>query len=247
MQALHNAKTSMVCFREHLEQFSASFARFGTTKLQLQELGLILESYDVETAQHSERVFCLATALGQALGLNDWQLEALQQGATLHDLGKVIVPNAILCKTTPLDAKEWAVMKTHVEYGYYFASKIAGLNPGALNVIRYHHERWDGTGYPLGLKAKHIPLEARIFAICDVYDALISERPYKRAWTQDQVVQQLRLESGKHFDTEVVEALIQHLTLASDNIFVPEINSHTRATGFESSIDFLNMPPTLAC
>jgi HD-GYP domain-containing protein (c-di-GMP phosphodiesterase class II) len=161
-------------------------------------------------------------------------------------LGKVIVPNAIFCKTTPLDAKEWAVMKTHVEYGYYYASKIAGLNPGALNVIRYHHERWDGTGYPAGLKAKHIPLEARVFAICDVYDALISERPYKLAWTQEQAVHQLRLESGKHFDPEVVQALIAYFTFASGKISAPEINPHTRATGFETTFDFFDVPPTPA-
>lgn len=247
MQAFEQFKTAIVGFREHLEQFSVNFSEFGSSKPQLQELGLILETQHVDTVKHCERTLCLATALGQAMGLNDWQLEALQQGAYLHDLGKVIVPNAILCKTTTLDPKEWTIMKTHVEYGYYFASKIPGLNPGALNVIRYHHERWDGTGYPAGLKGSAIPLEARIFAICDVADALISERPYKHAWTQTQAVQQLRLDSGTHFDPGVVEAFIQNLTLASDNMLTPEINLHPRATGFESNFDCFETPLTLAC
>jgi HD-GYP domain-containing protein (c-di-GMP phosphodiesterase class II) len=244
MQALEQLKTSMVAFRQHLEHCSTRFSRFGSSKTQLQALELILETHHIETAKHRDRVLCLATTLGQSLGLNDWQLEALEQGAALHDLGKVIVPNAILCKTTTLDPKEWAVMKTHVEYGFYFASKIPGLNPGALNVIRYHHERWDGTGYPAGLKAKNIPLEARVFAICDVYDALISERPYKRAWTPEQAFHQLRLESGKHFDPDVVEALIQNLTLASGNRISTEINSQTRATAIH--FDRFDTPLTLA-
>ena len=213
MQAFEQFKTSIAGFREHLEQFSVNFSEFGSSNAQLQELGSILESQHVDTVKHCERVLSLATALGQAMGLNDCQLEALQQGAYLHDLGKLIVPNAILCKTTTLDPKEWAIMKTHVEYGFYFASKIPGLNPGSLAVIRYHHERWDGTGYPAGLKETAIPLEARIFAICDVYDALISERPYKPAWTHDQAVEQLRLETGKHFDPNVVNAFIDNFKL----------------------------------
>jgi HD-GYP domain-containing protein (c-di-GMP phosphodiesterase class II) len=230
MQALQQFKTSMVSLREHLEQFSVNFSGFGLTKLQLQEMGLIFEHQHLETAKHSERVVCFATALGQALGLNDWQLEALQQGAYLHDLGKVIVPQAILCKTTRLNSKERAIMKTHVEYGFYFASKIPGLNQAALGVIRYHHERWDGTGYPAGLKGEAIPLEARIFAICDVYDALVSERPYKPAWSQEQALQQIRSESGKHFDPDLVEAFIQNLTLTSSKIMSTPSTPQTRAT-----------------
>jgi HD-GYP domain-containing protein (c-di-GMP phosphodiesterase class II) len=247
MQAIEQSKTSMVAFREHLEQFCANFSGLGSSNAQLQDLGLILETYHVDTIKHCERVLCLATALGQTLGLNDWQLEGLQQGAYLHDLGKVTVPNAILCKTTTLDPKEWAVMKTHVEYGFYFASKIPGLNPGALDVIRYHHERWDGTGYPAGLKETNIPLEARIFAVCDVYDALISERTYKCAWTRTQALEQLRLDSGKHFDPTVVEAFIQHLTLASGNRLPAEIKSYPRVTGFAANFDRFERPLTLAC
>ncbi len=177
-------------------------------------LGLALEARDLETAGHTERVVRYATALGEAFGLNTLQLEALRQGAYLHDLGKLAVPDAILLKPGKLDLAEWEVMKTHVERGFHLASQIPGLALGALNVIRHHHERWDGTGYPNGLESDAIPLEARFFAVCDVYDALISERPYKRAWTHAEAVAQLRLDSGKHFDPTVVSAFINTLVFA---------------------------------
>jgi response regulator RpfG family c-di-GMP phosphodiesterase len=176
-------------------------------------LGLALEMRDLETSGHTERVVRYATALGEAFGLNALQLEALRQGAYLHDLGKLGVPDAILLKPGKLDPDEWAVMKTHVERGFHLASQIPGLAQGAFNVIRYHHERFDGTGYPEGLKAESIPLEARFFAVCDVYDALVSERPYKRAWTHEEALAQLQMDSGKHFDPTVVDAFIQTMNM----------------------------------
>jgi response regulator RpfG family c-di-GMP phosphodiesterase len=181
-------------------------------------LGLALEMRDLETAGHTERVVGYATALGEAFELNSLQLEALRQGAYLHDLGKLGVPDAILLKPGKLDPDEWTIMKTHVERGFHLASQIPGLGQGALNVIRYHHERWDGTGYPMGLKAESIPLEARFFAVCDVYDALMSERPYKRAWTQAEALAQLRMDSGKHFDPSVVETFLEALASSSSEI-----------------------------
>jgi putative nucleotidyltransferase with HDIG domain len=174
-------------------------------------LGLALEMRDLETAGHTKRVVHYATALGEAFGLNAIQLEALRQGAYLHDLGKLGVPDAILLKPGKLDAEEWDIMKTHVERGFQLASQIPGLAQGALNVIRYHHERYDGTGYPSGLQATDIPLEARFFAVCDVYDALVSIRPYKRAWTHQEALAQLRMDSGKHFDPTVVDVFIETL------------------------------------
>jgi response regulator RpfG family c-di-GMP phosphodiesterase len=172
-------------------------------------LGLALEMRDLETAGHTQHVVKYATALGEAFGFNGLQLEALRQGAYLHDLGKLGVPDAILLKPGKLDPEEWNVMKTHVERGFHLASQIPGLAQGALNVIRYHHERFDGSGYPEGLKGSEIPLEARVFAICDVYDALVSIRPYKRAWTHEEALAQLRMDSGKHFDPTVVDAFIE--------------------------------------
>jgi response regulator RpfG family c-di-GMP phosphodiesterase len=174
-------------------------------------LGLALEMRDLETAGHTQHVVQYATALGEAFGLNTLQLEALRQGAYLHDLGKLGVPDAILLKPGKLDPEEWSIMKTHVERGFHLASQIPGLTQGALNVIRYHHERFDGTGYPDGLKGENIPLEARVFAICDVYDALVSIRPYKRAWTHEEALAQLRMDSGKHFDPSVVKTFIETL------------------------------------
>jgi response regulator RpfG family c-di-GMP phosphodiesterase len=174
-------------------------------------LGLALEMRDLETAGHTQHVVQYATALGEAFGLNNLQLEALRQGAYLHDLGKLGVPDGILLKPGKLNPEEWKMMKTHVERGYHLASQIPGLAQGALNVIRYHHERFDGSGYPEGLKGEDIPLEARVFAICDVYDALVSIRPYKRAWTHEEALAQLRMDSGKHFDPSVVDAFIETL------------------------------------
>jgi response regulator RpfG family c-di-GMP phosphodiesterase len=174
-------------------------------------LGLALEMRDLETAGHTQHVVQYATALGEAFGLNNLQLEALRQGAYLHDLGKLGVPDGILLKPGKLNPEEWKMMKTHVERGYHLASQIPGLAQGALNVIRYHHERFDGSGYPEGLKGEEIPLEARVFAICDVYDALVSIRPYKRAWTHEEALAQLRMDSGKHFDPSVVDAFIETL------------------------------------
>jgi response regulator RpfG family c-di-GMP phosphodiesterase len=178
-------------------------------------LGLALEMRDLETAGHTERVVQYATALGEAFGLNALQLEALRQGAYLHDLGKLGVPDAILLKPGKLDPDEWRIMKTHVERGFHLAAQIPGLGQGALNVIRYHHERWDGTGYPSGLAGADIPLEARFFAVCDVYDALVSERPYKRAWTHQEALAQLRMDSGRHFDPTVVDVFLEALSFVS--------------------------------
>ncbi len=174
-------------------------------------LGLALEMRDLETAGHTQHVVRYATALGEAFGLNSLQLEGLRQGAYLHDLGKLGVSDGILLKPGKLNAEEWSIMKTHVERGFHLASQIPSLAQGALNVIRYHHERFDGSGYPEGLKGEEIPLEARVFAICDVYDALVSIRPYKRAWTHEEALAQLRMDSGRHFDPSVVDAFIETL------------------------------------
>jgi response regulator RpfG family c-di-GMP phosphodiesterase len=174
-------------------------------------LGLALEMRDLETAGHTQHVVRYATALGEAFGLSSLQLEALRQGAYLHDLGKLGVPDGILLKPGKLNPEEWSMMKTHVERGFQLASQIPGLAQGALNVIRYHHERFDGSGYPEGLQGEDIPLEARVFAICDVYDALVSIRPYKRAWTHEEALAQLRMDSGRHFDPSVVTAFIETL------------------------------------
>lgn len=140
-------------------------------------LGLALEARDMETAGHTQRVTDMAVSLGRSLNLGDEALEGLRQGAYLHDIGKLTVPDAVLLKPGKLDGEEWAIMKTHSAKGARIAARIPKLSVGALAVIRHHHERWDGLGYPDALAGTAIPLGARIFAVCDVFDALPQSGP----------------------------------------------------------------------
>jgi HD-GYP domain-containing protein (c-di-GMP phosphodiesterase class II) len=178
----------------------------STLEAGMLTLGLVLEARDFETSGHTTRTATMTAQLGEHLGLNAAALHHLRQGAYLHDLGKLSVPDEILKKPGSLSPDEWTVMQSHVLQGYDLAIRIPGLSPETLGVIRAHHERWDGRGYPDGLAGTTIPLAARIFAVCDVYDALISDRPYKRAWTHEAAVAEIIRESGRHFDPEVVRA-----------------------------------------
>jgi diguanylate cyclase (GGDEF)-like protein len=181
----------------------------GTLEGGLLTLGLALEARDLETKGHTERVVHLAETLGQQMGLSADSLEALRQGAYLHDIGKLSVPDSILLKPGRLDALEWKTMQGHVMQGHEIASRIPSLSNGALEVIRGHHERWDGTGYPDRHAGDEIPLLARIFAVCDVFDALQSARSYKQAWTRTQALEEICRQSGKQFDPTVVRAFIE--------------------------------------
>jgi putative nucleotidyltransferase with HDIG domain len=181
----------------------------GTLEGGLLTLGLALEARDLETKGHTRRVANLAELLGKQLGLNGERLEALRQGAYLHDIGKLSVPDSILLKPGRLDALEWKTMQSHVMLGCEMAARLPSLSNGALEVIRGHHERWDGTGYPDRISGEDIPLLARIFAVCDVFDALQSERSYKQAWTRDQALEEIRVQSGKQFDPTVVRAFLE--------------------------------------
>ncbi|GAA0501940.1 HD domain-containing phosphohydrolase [Deinococcus depolymerans] len=174
-------------------------------------LGRALEVRDFETRGHTERVLRLAQAVGQDLGLTGEDLAALRDGAYLHDLGKVQIPDAVLLKPGPLDHQEWELMRTHAGAGEDLARHIPGLSPRALEVIRHHHERWDGSGYPDGLQAEEIPLLARIFSVCDVFDALISPRPYKAAWSVPDALTELRRLAGQGLDPHVVEVFLTHM------------------------------------
>ncbi len=171
-------------------------------------LGLALEARDLETAGHTKRVVGMAERLGKQLDLNSWALEALRQGAYLHDLGKLCIPDAVLLKPTALDKQEWAIMQTHTLRGFELASNIPGIRSDALGVIRYHHEHWSGLGYPNKLAGTHIPLLARIFAICDVYDALLSQRTYKPAWTEVEAIQELQKQRNGQFDPDIVDLFV---------------------------------------
>jgi len=172
-------------------------------------LGLMLEVKDHETKGHTDRVTDLALRLGAAAGLPPYALEALRLGAYLHDVGKITVPDSILLKPGSLTPEEWRTMQDHVVNGDQFSSALGFLSDEALQVVRGHHERWDGSGYPSGSQADEIPLLARIFALADVYDALISERPYKRAWTSQEALNELSAQAGRHFDPELTDLFLK--------------------------------------
>lgn len=167
-----------------------------------------VELRDQETAGHTERVTALTLRLAKALGVPEEDLDDLRRGAILHDVGKIAIPDRILLKPGPLTEEEWAVMKLHPVYAYEWLSGIPFLKK-ALEVPYAHHERWDGSGYPRGLKGLEIPLSARIFAVADVYDALTSDRPYRKAWPKEKALAYIREEAGKQFDPEVVEAFLK--------------------------------------
>ena len=174
----------------------------------LRALGLSLEARNAETQGHTDRVTTLAGRLGHKLGLNPAELRDLRWGAYLHDLGKISLPDDLLLYEGPLTPALRQQMQGHVQQGVRLAGQLPFLPQAALDVIGAHHERWDGSGYPLGLRGAEIPFAARIFAACDVYDALSSARPYKQAWEPADVLAYLRSASGEHFDPQVVAALL---------------------------------------
>jgi putative nucleotidyltransferase with HDIG domain len=169
-----------------------------------------LELRDKETQGHSERVIELTLKLADSMGIHGEALTNLRRGALLHDIGKMGVPDAILHKEERLSGEEMAVIRNHPQLGYDMLKDIDYLQP-ALEIPYCHHERWDGTGYPRGLKGNEIPLAARIFAIVDVWDAMTNDRPYRKAIPEDEVISHLVAQSGRHFDPEIVEAFLRIL------------------------------------
>jgi HD-GYP domain-containing protein (c-di-GMP phosphodiesterase class II) len=166
-----------------------------------------LELRDLETEGHSRRVTALALQLAQMFDFSDEQLNNLRRGALLHDVGKMGVPDKILQKPGPLTENEWKIMRKHPLYAFDMLQPIEYLKP-SLCIPHYHHEKFDGTGYPYGLKGEQIPLPARIFAIIDVWDALNSDRPYRKAWSKEKALNYIRNQAGKHFDPVVVEKFL---------------------------------------
>ncbi|MBN8657360.1 MAG: HD domain-containing protein, partial [Anaerolineae bacterium] len=166
-----------------------------------------LDLRDHETEGHTQRVTEMALKLADLLGMSQTDKTDMRRGALLHDIGKMGVPDAILHKPGDLTETEWKVMREHPTLAYRMLSPIAYLNR-ALDISYYHHERWDGSGYPHGLKGEEIPLAARVFAIVDVFDALTSDRPYRKAWTYEKAYQYIELQAGKHFDPEIVKVFL---------------------------------------
>jgi putative nucleotidyltransferase with HDIG domain len=159
------------------------------------------------TSEHASQVARLSQLVGVELSLNVEEIEMLVLGALLHDLGKLAVSDAILEKPGPLTEEEWAVVKRHSDVGARMIEPIEVLS-GAVPVVRHHHERYDGTGYPDGLEGEEIPLAARIVAAVDAHDVMIRGRPYRQRRTQAEALEELSREAGHQFDTQVVEALI---------------------------------------
>ena len=170
----------------------------------------VLDMRDHATDEHTHRVAELTIALARKLGLSEPELGHIRRGALLHDIGKMGIPDAILLKPGKFNPREWKIMKTHPELAYRVLSHIGYLSP-ALEIPYCHHEKWDGTGYPRRLKGTQIPLSARIFAVVDVFDALTSDRPYRKAWTKKDALAYIKEQSGKHFYPEAVRAFLELL------------------------------------
>jgi putative nucleotidyltransferase with HDIG domain len=168
-----------------------------------------LDLRDRETEGHTQRVTKTTLRLAEAMGVNDTDLVHIRRGALLHDIGKMAIPDQILLKPDPLTPEEWEIMRQHPIYAKNLLSSISYLQP-ALTIPYYHHENWDGTGYPEGISGENIPLEARIFAVVDVWDALRSNRRYRKAWPDDKVRAFIRSQVGLRFDANVVE-VFDHL------------------------------------
>jgi PAS domain S-box-containing protein len=170
-----------------------------------------LDMRDRETEGHTLRVTEMAMRLARIMDVPDEELIHVRRGALLHDIGKMGIPDSILLKPGPLSDDEWRIMRRHPEFAHELLALIAYLRP-ALDIPYCHHEKWDGSGYPRGLRGDAIPLPARIFAVVDVWDALRSERPYRGAWPEEKVRSFVREESGRHFDPHVVDSFLQMLT-----------------------------------
>lgn len=170
-----------------------------------------LDLRDKETEGHSQRVTDLSEELARMEGISGIDLINMRRGSLLHDIGKLGVPDSILLKPDKLTEEEWTIMKKHPQYAHDMINPIEYLRP-SLDIPYCHHEKWDGSGYPRGLKGEEIPLTARIFAITDVWDALTSDRPYRPAWDQETALEYIRGQSGKHFDPHIVELFNKLMT-----------------------------------
>ncbi len=174
----------------------------------LEGWGRALELRDYETHGHTQRVAEATVELATEIGYSLDEVLNLRHGALLHDIGKMAITDAILLKPGPLTAEEWAIMRRHPVYAEELLRQIDYLRP-AIPIPYCHHEKWDGSGYPRGLKGAEIPLEARLFAVIDVYDALRSSRPYRtEAWSEQRTLEHIHANAGSHFDPEVVRAFL---------------------------------------
>jgi HD-GYP domain-containing protein (c-di-GMP phosphodiesterase class II) len=188
----------------------------STMRERLCAFVVALDRRDGYTAGHSEEVVELCRGMGDCLGLAPPDMLELELGALLHDVGKLSLRAALLRKPGALDADEWEVIRCHPGWGAELISTVPGLEPVAT-IVRFHHERWDGDGYPVGLAGHRIPLASRIVAVCDAYHAMTSDRPYRSKLPQAEAIAELRAGAGSQFDPDLVKTFIQSLDLPADN------------------------------
>jgi putative nucleotidyltransferase with HDIG domain len=185
-------------------------------------LGHIATLKDHDTSEHNTRVAYLSCLFGEKLNLDIFTLQSLMKGAFLHDIGKIGIPDAILLKKGKLNEDEWAIMKTHTTLGVELIEDINWFHD-AKDIILHHHEKFDGTGYPYGLKEDEIPLHVKMFSIVDVFDALIVKRPYKKPFSLEKAKNIIKEQSFTHFDPSLVDVF---LTMADDFYHITKNYTH---------------------
>lgn len=204
-------------YRRHLEEMvgertaelrSALLRIERSYEHTLEALGAAIDLRDSQTAGHSRRVAAYATKIAKELGGNQEEIRTIARGAWLHDIGKLGTPDAILLKPGALTEDEWLIMRRHVETGYDLVKRIPFL-ADAAEIVLTHHERWDGSGYPRGLKGTEIPFGARIFAVADTVDAMTSDRPYRPALTFEDAQEEVRGGSGRRYDSQVARGFLR--------------------------------------
>ena len=203
--------------RDYLEQRVADRTREleNAYDRTIEGWSFVMDLRDKETEGHSRRVTDVTVLMAEALGLSGEDIDNVRRGALLHDIGKMGIPDSVLLKPGPLTDDEWKVMRMHPVYAYEILSQIDYLK-AAVNIPWCHHEKWDGTGYPRGLKGEDIPLAARMFSIVDVWDALRSDRPYRKGWSEEKVFDHLQSLAGTHFEPELVELFFQVMSKHED-------------------------------
>jgi HD-GYP domain-containing protein (c-di-GMP phosphodiesterase class II) len=209
--------------------------RLSESQLELiQRLAHAVEFRDTETGEHIQRIGFLCERLALAIGWQPAQAEMLRHASAMHDIGKVGIPDRVLLKPGKLDEQEWEVIRTHpVTGGEILAGSDSPLLQMAEQIARTHHERWDGSGYPAGLKGEQIPLVGRICAVCDVYDALLSKRSYKDSWTSEDALAEIARGAGRHFDPALTRAFLELAPKLTDELDV----AATAATAQPTSIE----------
>ncbi len=200
-----NRYRSLLNERTRLTQAIKDLERAYDSTLEGWSLALNLR--EIEPTEHHQRVLDVLVKMARRFGMNEHDIQYLKRGALLHDIGKMAIPDTILRKPGKLTMEEMEIVRKHPEYALKVLETIPYLAP-AIDIPYCHHEKWDGTGYPRGLKGEQIPLGARIFAVIDVWDALTSDRPYRPAWTDESAIEYIKKQSGSHFDPRVVQIFL---------------------------------------